>query len=74
MSESQPELNNNIPCKYCGRMIPAEATFCYYCARELIARPERPAGLEIKDSRVWLWVIGLLVVAAIIGFVLLRYF
>jgi hypothetical protein len=31
-----------IPCKYCGKSIPETTTFCWYCGRELEARPERP--------------------------------
>ena len=29
-------------CKYCGRETSKAANFCWYCARELDARPERP--------------------------------
>jgi hypothetical protein len=31
-----------IACKYCGQNIPETTNFCWYCGRELIARPERP--------------------------------
>ena len=30
-------------CPYCGQLTSTKANFCYYCARELVARPERPA-------------------------------
>lgn len=55
-------------CPYCGRMTSARANFCYYCARELVARPERPAE-EPRSLRVnWLLVgiIAGLVLAAVI--------
>jgi len=29
-------------CPYCGQMTSTKANFCYYCARELVARPEHP--------------------------------
>ena len=45
MSETPP-ANELIRCRYCGRMTSVHANFCYYCARELVARPERPASDE----------------------------
>jgi predicted amidophosphoribosyltransferase len=30
-------------CPYCGQLTSTKANFCYYCARELVARPEHPA-------------------------------
>jgi len=41
MSE-EPSTPKIIPCKYCGQSIPETTNFCWYCGRELIARPERP--------------------------------
>jgi predicted nucleic acid-binding Zn ribbon protein len=37
-----------VPCKYCGKNIPETTNFCWYCGRELEARPERP---EIEPGR-----------------------
>ncbi len=56
-----------MPCKYCGRMTSSKANFCYYCGRELVARPERPAE-EPKPARInWVVVaIALVVILAII--------
>ena len=42
MPEEEPTNPKIIPCKYCGQMIPETTNFCWYCGRELIARPERP--------------------------------
>ncbi len=39
MSE-QSKMKN---CKFCGKSLPEEAIFCYYCQRELLTRPERPS-------------------------------
>jgi hypothetical protein len=40
--DEEPLNPKIIPCKYCGQAIPETTTFCWYCGRELIARPERP--------------------------------
>jgi hypothetical protein len=29
-------------CKYCGKEISQDTNFCWFCGRELEARPERP--------------------------------
>jgi hypothetical protein len=53
----EPEVEMK-KCPYCGRMTSAKSNFCWWCARELAARPERPdpAG-ERKPLRFsWLWV------------------
>ncbi|MCE1253193.1 MAG: hypothetical protein LWX83_06540 [Anaerolineae bacterium] len=42
MPEEEPLHPEIVPCKYCGKNIPVTTTFCWYCGRELIARPERP--------------------------------
>lgn len=60
-------------CPYCGRLTSTKSNFCYYCARELVARPERPAE-EPQPRRInWLAVgITLAVAAAIIIYFALR--
>ncbi len=61
------------PCRYCGRLTSTKANFCYYCGRELVARPERPAD-EPKRQRIN-WVVvaaALVVVLAIIIFLATR--
>ncbi len=50
MNENSPEEELK-PCRYCGRMTSTKANFCYYCGRELVARPERPAE-EPKPARI----------------------
>jgi len=37
-----PPTTDTKDCPYCHHQIPTTATFCWYCARELVARPERP--------------------------------
>ncbi len=59
-------------CKFCGKSLPEEAIFCYYCHRELLTRPERPAsGVDSKPVN-WL-VMGAIavIVLVIIAVVLL---
>jgi predicted nucleic acid-binding Zn ribbon protein len=51
-------------CKYCGKSLPEEAIFCYYCHRELLTRPERPAAQPKGSGLNWLW-IGLVIVLLI---------
>ncbi len=72
MSEPSPEEDLK-PCKYCGRLTSTKAKFCYYCGRELVARPERPAE-EPKPGRIsWVAVaVALVVVLAIIIFLVTR--
>lgn len=69
MDEQQPD---NQPCKYCGRPIPSGAPFCYYCGRELIARPERPMQTEKNHWPLWLTLIGVFGGAAVILFVVFQ--
>jgi ribosomal protein L40E len=52
-------------CRYCGKSLPVEAIFCYYCQRELITRPERP-DVESKDGGTS-WVIWLVIIVAVIA-------
>ena len=60
-------------CPYCGKMTSSKANFCYYCARELVARPERPAEEE-KPARVnWTLVgFGVLLVVIVVVVLLTR--
>ena len=59
------------PCRYCGKMTSVHANFCYYCARELVARPERPTPEEKPARFSWLAVglvaAGVVVAAAVIA-------
>lgn len=59
------------PCPYCGKMTSAKANFCWWCTRELAARPERPeASSPAGRLRLpaWGWA---LVAAGIVGLVIL---
>ena len=60
-----PEMKT---CPYCGRQTAVSANFCYWCARELVARPERPEAAAAKKPLripVWVWVaLGLLLLGA----------
>ncbi len=53
-------------CPYCGHMTSIHANFCFYCARELVARPERPAEEEKPQPVNWLVVVGVIVVIVLI--------
>ena len=65
MTPADPEMK---VCPYCGKQTSIHANFCYYCARELVARPERPME-EPKPSRInWL---ALGVVLAVVTIVVL---
>jgi hypothetical protein len=63
-------------CPYCGKMTSAKANFCYWCTRELAARPERPESpTAAKPLRLpsWLWILAAVIVAAgIIAVLVLR--
>ncbi len=61
MSEQQKMKN----CKFCGKSLPEEAIFCYYCHRELLTRPERPSREE-QSKPINPIVIGGIVVAIIV--------
>jgi hypothetical protein len=61
---SEPSANELKKCKYCGKMTSTEANFCYYCTRELVARPERPAE-EPKPARINWVVVGMVVLALV---------
>jgi predicted nucleic acid-binding Zn ribbon protein len=52
-------------CKFCGKSLPEEAIFCYYCHRELLTRPERPSSET--QSRPLSWVIvGVIAVIVVV--------
>lgn len=72
MSAQLPEEELK-PCRYCGRMTSTKANFCYYCGRELVARPERPAE-EPKPTRInWILVaVVVVILAAVIIFLAAR--
>ena len=52
-------------CQYCGKSLPIEAIFCYYCQRELETRPERP-DVESKQGSNWVVWTLVIVVAVIV--------
>ncbi|OJX48130.1 MAG: hypothetical protein BGO78_12710 [Chloroflexi bacterium 44-23] len=53
-------------CRYCGKSLPEEAIFCYYCRRELVTRPERPTT-EPKPIKLQTWVaVGLVVILSVV--------
>jgi hypothetical protein len=52
MPEQRPD--DLIKCRYCGRMTSPKANFCYYCTRELVTRPERPAEEPRRMQVNWL--------------------
>ena len=58
------ENATNKTCRYCGKELPQEAIFCYYCRRELVTRPERPA-VETQAGGLN-WMVILTIVVAII--------
>jgi hypothetical protein len=69
---SENEASETKKCPYCGRMTSARANFCYWCARELAARPERPDPTPEKKGGIpWLWLgLGIfLVVVVLFAFV-----
>jgi predicted amidophosphoribosyltransferase len=68
MSE-QPPANMKI-CPYCGQLTSTKANFCYYCARELVARPEHPAE-ESKPLRINRLVVGIILAAILITIITL---
>jgi predicted amidophosphoribosyltransferase len=44
-------------CPYCQKEISDETTFCWYCGRELVARPERPEAVRSKPLNTRLLII-----------------
>ncbi len=67
MNENPPEEELK-PCRYCGRMTSTKANFCYYCGRELVARPERPFE-ESKPARIN-WVLVAAVTIIVLGVII----
>ncbi len=67
MSVQQPE-DDLKPCRYCGRMTSSKANFCYYCGRELVARPERPFE-EPKPVRIN-WILAAAVTVIVLGVII----
>ena len=70
--ETGPEMKK---CPYCGRMTAASANFCWWCARELVARPERPdSALQKQPLRIpaWIWVALALIVLAAAAYLIWR--
>jgi predicted nucleic acid-binding Zn ribbon protein len=69
MSEEQITKN----CKFCGKSLPEEAIFCYYCHRELLTRPERPSqNSESKPLNRILLIIGIVILVVIVFILFLR--
>jgi predicted amidophosphoribosyltransferase len=66
MSE-QPPADIKV-CPYCGQLTSTKANFCYYCARELVARPEHPAeeSKAFHINRLVIWIIVAAILAVII--------
>ena len=54
-------------CQYCGKSLPVEAIFCYYCQRELVTRPERPDVEPTQGGNRLFWSL-VIVVAVIVAF------
>ncbi len=57
-------------CRYCGKSLPIEAIFCYYCQRELETRPERP-DVESKPGRTSLVVLVVIVIVVVIAYLII---
>ena len=69
MSEEHKTKN----CKFCGKSLPEEAIFCYYCHRELLTRPERPShDSESKPLNRILVVLGIVILVVILIILFLR--
>jgi hypothetical protein len=68
MTDLQPE--GMKPCPYCGKMTSIEANFCWWCTRELVARPEHPEEPP-RRTRLLTWVLLGLLVLIVVLFLLL---
>lgn len=53
-------------CPYCGHMTSIHANFCYYCARELVARPERPSEEPASKPVNWRVIVAVVVVLLLV--------
>ena len=58
------------PCKYCGKEVGADTNFCWFCGRELYARPERPEVTPSPSRWSWLgWaLLAVLLIALLLVF------
>ena len=65
--DEEPLNPKMIPCKYCGQSIPETTNFCWYCGRELIARPERPESSSSSKVNGKILLISFLVIAVAIA-------
>jgi predicted nucleic acid-binding Zn ribbon protein len=64
------EQPNTKKCKFCGKELPEEAIFCYYCHRELLTRPERPGSeTHSKPLNSIILVIVVLIVISMVFFI-----
>ena len=52
-------------CPYCGQLTSTKANFCYYCARELVARPEHTAEAAKPFHVNWV-VVGVILVVILV--------
>lgn len=59
-----------IACPYCGRQIPETTDFCWFCGRQLIARPERPEFEPSKKVSSKMNLVILLVLIVSLGLVI----
>jgi uncharacterized membrane protein YvbJ len=60
-------------CKFCGKSLPEEAIFCYYCHRELFTRPERPSlEPESKPINRIVLAVGIVILIVIVFILFLR--
>ena len=66
----QPKMKK---CKFCGKSLPEEAIFCYYCHRELLTRPERPSREEQSKplNPIVIGVIAVVIIVIVIIFTVL---
>jgi hypothetical protein len=62
---SEPPPADMKICPYCGQLTSTKANFCYYCARELVARPEHPAE-ETKPFHINWLVVGIALAALLV--------
>ena len=65
MTEDQKTKN----CRYCGKSLPVEAIFCYYCQRELVTRPERPDNESKPGGSGWV-IFLIILVGAIVSYLI----
>lgn len=61
--------NTSKDCPYCGKSLPLAAIFCYYCQRELVARPERPDA-ETKHNGLSQAFLVVIVIVVVVGYLI----